>query len=116
MKKALYAALALIILALSVLPVAAVSRDAELIARVIVCEAGDSYAEKYALAETILRRVADPRYPNSVAGIVYEEGVFPRFLSGKSPSGKGRARPVDEYTLALRAACDAIAAHSVTSG
>ena len=49
------------------------SRDIELIAKLVYAEArGESYTGQVAVAATVLSRLKDPNYPNSIHGIIYQ--------------------------------------------
>ena len=51
--------------------------DRELLARVIWAEArGESLEGQQAVAEVIINRLASPRFPNTVQGIVFSQGQF----------------------------------------
>lgn len=54
-----------------------VDSNLELLARVIYGEArGEPYMGQVAVAAVILNRVADSRFPKTVAGVVYQAGAF----------------------------------------
>lgn len=56
---------------------AARSGDADLLARVITAEAkGEPYEGQVAVGAVILNRVDDSRFPNTLAGVVYETHAF----------------------------------------
>ena len=74
-----------------------------LLARLIAAEAGDApYVEQVTLAESVLARVDDPAYPDSLAGVIFEEGAYASVRSGQFY----RVLPEDRD---LSAAADAIA-------
>lgn len=51
--------------------------DVELLAKVISAEArGESYEGQVAVGAVILNRVAHPSFPNSISGVVYQNGAF----------------------------------------
>ena len=51
--------------------------EKELIARVVMAEAGNQdYIGKRLVADTILNRVNDPAFPNTVVGVVYQRNQF----------------------------------------
>jgi N-acetylmuramoyl-L-alanine amidase len=53
------------------------SGDVYLLARVIYGEArGEPYAGQVAVAAVVLNRVASSKFPNSIAGVVYQPGAF----------------------------------------
>lgn len=51
--------------------------DVELLAKVISAEArGESYEGQVAVGAVILNRVKHPSFPDSISGVVYQEGAF----------------------------------------
>lgn len=53
------------------------SADEHLLARAIHGEArGEPYVGKVAIAAVILNRVRDPRFPNTIAGVIYQPRAF----------------------------------------
>jgi N-acetylmuramoyl-L-alanine amidase len=53
------------------------SGDVYLLARVVYGEArGEPYAGKVAVAAVVLNRVASAKFPNTIAGVVYQPGAF----------------------------------------
>ena len=51
--------------------------DLEMMIAVIYCEAGyEPYEGKVALANVILNRVRDKRFPNTIKGVLYQKGQF----------------------------------------
>lgn len=51
--------------------------DLEMLIAVIHCEAGyESYEGKVALANIVLNRVRDKRFPNTIRGVLYQKGQF----------------------------------------
>lgn len=51
--------------------------DVELLAKVISAEArGESYEGQVAVGAVILNRVRHPSFPNSISGVVYQQGAF----------------------------------------
>ncbi len=54
-----------------------VTDDIYLLAKLIYAEArGESFAGKVAVGAVILNRVRDPRFPNTIAGIIFKKGEF----------------------------------------
>lgn len=54
-----------------------------LLARVVAAEArNEPYAGQVAVAAVILNRVADPRFPNTLAGVVYQPHAFESVSNG----------------------------------
>ena len=55
-----------------------------LLARAVHGEArGEPYLGKVAVAAVILNRVADPRFPNTIAGVIYQPGAFTAVSDGQ---------------------------------
>jgi len=53
------------------------SGDVYLLARVVYGEArGEPYEGQVAVAAVVLNRVASPKFPNTIAGVVYQPGAF----------------------------------------
>ncbi len=62
----------------------AANRDLELLARCIYGEArGEPYEGQVAVAAVVLNRVRDSRFPNSVAGVIYQPGAFDAVSDGQ---------------------------------
>jgi N-acetylmuramoyl-L-alanine amidase len=60
------------------------SGDLYLLARVVHGEArGEPYAGKVAVAAVVLNRVASPKFPNTIAGVVYQPGAFTCVADGQ---------------------------------
>lgn len=77
------------------------SGDVYLLARVVYGEArGEPYAGKVAVAAVVLNRVASAKFPNTIAGVVYQPGAFDCVSDGQI-----NLAPDDE---AIRAARDAM--------
>jgi len=76
-------------------------RDLELLARAVHAEArGEPYTGQVAVAAVILNRVESPKFPNTIAGVVYQPGAFTAVSDGQINLSHG-----DE---ARRAARDAL--------
>ena len=63
----------------------------DLLARVVSAEAeGEPYSGQVAVASTILNRVADPRFPNTLSGVIFQPHAFESVTNGliwrRSPS------------------------------
>ncbi|NLJ41579.1 MAG: spore cortex-lytic enzyme [Clostridiales bacterium] len=83
--------------------------DVYLMAKAIHGEArGEPYLGKVAVAAVILNRVADPRFPNTIAGVIYQPGAFTAVSDGQI-----NLAPDDE---SLRAARDALNGWDPTYG
>jgi len=53
------------------------SNDVELLAHIVYGEArGESYTGQVAIAAVVLNRVDDSRFPNTIAGVIYQKGAF----------------------------------------
>jgi len=88
-------------------------RDIELLARLVHAEArGESYEGQVAVAATVLNRVKDPRYPDTIPAVIYQV-VGGRYQF--SPVQDGQINlPADE--TARRAVYDALAGYDPTGG
>lgn len=84
--------------------------DLYLLARMISAEArGEPYAGQVAVGAVILNRVAHPSFPNTVAGVLYQDGAF-------SSLGDGNYASVAITDSALRAARDALSGSDPSGG
>ena len=55
----------------------------DLLARVVAAEAeGEPYSGQVAVASTILNRVADPRFPNTLSGVIFQPHAFESVTNG----------------------------------
>ena len=60
------------------------SGDVYLLAKVISAEArGEPYTGQVAVGAVILNRVEHPSFPNSISGVVYEQGAFTCMVDGQ---------------------------------
>ena len=60
------------------------SNDRYLLAKVIYAEArGESYTGQVAIAAVVLNRVEDPRFPNTIAGVIYQPWAFTAVNDGQ---------------------------------
>lgn len=85
------------------------SGDAYLLAKCVYGEArGESYKGQAAVAAVILNRVKSSKFPNSVAGVVYQPGAFDVVSDGQI-----NLSPND---TALKAAKDALNGYDPTGG
>ena len=65
-------------------PASSGSGDVHLLAKVISAEArGEPYTGQVAVGAVILNRVEHPSFPNTIAGVVYEEGAFTCMVDGQ---------------------------------
>lgn len=77
------------------------SDELELLARVVAAEAeGEPFEGQVAVAAVILNRVRDPRFPNTLSGVVYQPHAFESVSNGLI----WRRTPSDEAYRAARAA------------
>ncbi len=64
--------------------VAANYSDLEILGAIIWCEAGNqSYEGKLAVGAVVMNRVNSPRYPNTIADVIYAPGQFTPAMYGK---------------------------------
>lgn len=60
------------------------SSDYELLARIISAEArGESYIGQVAVGAVVLNRVEHPSFPDTIAGVVYQNGAFSCLYDGQ---------------------------------
>ena len=60
------------------------SKDVDLVARLINGEArGEPYEGQVAVGATILNRTRDPRFPSTIAGVIYQPGAFTAIVDGQ---------------------------------
>lgn len=57
--------------------------DVALMAGILQCEAGSSYDGMLAVGTVIMNRIASPKFPNTLKGVVYQKGQFTPASSGK---------------------------------
>lgn len=77
------------------------SDQLELLARVIAAEAqGEPFEGQVAVGAVILNRVNDPRFPNTLSGVIYQPHAFESVTNGLI----WRRTPTDEAYRAARAA------------
>lgn len=77
--------------------------DLQLIARAINGEArGESYEGQVAVGAVILNRVKSSKFPNTIAGVIYEPGAFTAVADGQIN------QPIDESSTVYKAAQDAL--------
>lgn len=61
--------------------------DQAMLAALIQCEAGgESYEGKLAVGSVVMNRVSSSRFPNTVAGVIYQGGQFSPVASGRFAS------------------------------
>lgn len=77
--------------------------DLQLMARAINGEArGESYEGQVAVGAVILNRVKSSKFPNTIAGVIYEPGAFTAVSDGQIN------QPIDESSTVYKAAQDAL--------
>ena len=85
------------------------SNDRYLLAKVIYAEArGESYTGQVAIAAVVLNRVDDSRFPNTVAGVIYQPWAFTAVNDGQIN--------LEPNALAYQAADDALNGWDPTYG
>lgn len=77
--------------------------DVQLLARVINGEArGEPYEGQVAVGAVILNRVKSPKFPNTIAGVIYEPGAFTAVSDGQINVA------ISEGSTVVKAARDAL--------
>ena len=85
--------------------------DLQLMARAINGEArGEPYEGQVAVGAVILNRVRDSRFPNTIAGVIYEKGAFTAVSDGQINV------PIAENSTVYKAARDAMNGWDPTGG
>lgn len=85
--------------------------DLQLMARAINGEArGEPYEGQVAVGAVILNRVRDSRFPNTIAGVIYQSGAFTAVADGQIN------QPIAEGSTVLKAAQDALNGWDPTNG
>jgi len=85
--------------------------DVQLLARAINGEArGESYEGQVAVGAVILNRVRDSRFPNSIAGVIYEPGAFTAVSDGQINVS------IPQNSTVVKAAQDALNGWDPTGG
>ena len=85
--------------------------DVQLMARAINGEArGEPYEGQVAVGAVILNRVKDSRFPNTVAGVIYQSGAFTAVTDGQIDLA------IDEGSTVYKAAQDALNGWDPTGG
>lgn len=85
--------------------------DLQLIARAINGEArGEPYEGQVAIGAVILNRVKDSRFPNTIAGVIYQSGAFTAVSDGQINMA------IDENSTVMKAASDAMNGWDPTGG
>ena len=85
--------------------------DLQLIARAINGEArGEPYEGQVAVGAVILNRVKDSRFPNTIAGVIYQSRAFTAVTDGQINVS------IEEGSTVLKAAQDALNGWDPTNG
>ena len=85
--------------------------DIQLLARAINGEArGEPYEGQVAIGAVILNRVKDSRFPNTIAGVIYQKGAFTAVSDGQIN------QPIAENSIVYKAARDAMNGWDPTDG
>ena len=85
--------------------------DVQLIARAINGEArGEPYEGQVAVGAVILNRVKSSKFPNTIAGVIYEPGAFTAVSDGQINV------PIEEESTVVKAARDALNGWDPTGG
>ena len=83
--------------------------DINLLARIISAEArGEPYTGQVAVGAVILNRIKHPSFPNTLAGVIYQNGAFTAIVDGQFE------QPI--YDSAYKAARDALNGWDPTGG
>ena len=87
------------------------ANDTQLMARAINGEArGEPYEGQVAVGAVILNRVNSPKFPNSISGVIYQQGAFTAVADGQINA------PISEGSTVYKAAQDAINGWDPTGG
>ena len=85
--------------------------DVQLLARAINGEArGEPYEGQVAVGAVILNRVKDPKFPNTIAGVIYQKGAFTAVSDGQINVA------IEEKSTVVKAARDALNGWDPTDG
>ena len=85
--------------------------DLQLLARAINGKArGESYEGQVAVGAVILNRVKSSKFPNSIAGVIYQPGAFTAVSDGQINT------PIDNSSTVVKAAQDALNGWDPTGG
>ena len=83
--------------------------DVKLLARLINAEArGESYVGQVSVGAVVLNRVAHPSFPNTISGVIFQEGAFTAISDGQWNAGM--------YDTPYKAAQDALNGWDPTGG
>ena len=83
----------------------------KLLARLINGEArGEPYEGQVAVGAVIMNRVKSPKFPNTIAGVIYQPGAFTAVSDGQIDV------PIDSKSTVVKAAQDALNGWDPTGG
>lgn len=83
--------------------------DAQLLGRIISAEArGEPYEGQVAVGAVILNRIESPSFPDTLSGVIYQEGAFTAIVDGQFNE------PIAE--ISIKAAKDALNGQDPTGG
>ena len=83
--------------------------DLKLLARIINAEArGESYIGQASVGAVVLNRVSHPSFPNTIAGVIFQEGAFTAIVDGQWNANM--------YETSFKAAQDALNGWDPTGG
>lgn len=92
-------------------PQGARTNDEQLMARAINGEArGEPYIGQVAVGAVIINRTKDPRFPKTIAGVIYQPGAFTAVSDGQIN------QPIDSKSQVVKAARDAMNGWDPTGG
>lgn len=92
--------------------VEASEEELELLAAILVCEAGSSYEGMVAVGAVIMNRLKSSEFPNSISGVIYSRGQFTPAWTGMLDRQLARGSGESAY----RAAKAALAGEDPTNG
>lgn len=85
--------------------------DEQLLARAINGEArGEPYEGQVAVGAVIINRIRDPKFPKTIAGVIYQPGAFTAVSDGQINV------PIDSNSTVVKAARDALNGWDPTNG
>ena len=85
------------------------NNDVKLLARIINAEArGETYVGQVSVGAVVLNRVAHPSFPNTIAGVIFQEGAFTAVVDGQWDA--------EMHNTSYKAAWDALNGWDPTGG
>lgn len=83
----------------------------DLLARLINGEArGETYKGQVAVGAVVMNRVKSPKFPNTIAGVIYQKGQFSCVTDGQIN------KPIDKNSTVYKAAKEALNGSDPTNG